>query len=58
MGRRLARRTLFGSDYPFIPLDRWFSEFADLDLSDEARQSILFGNAARLLGIESSGSDL
>ena len=51
MGRRLSRQTLFGSDYPFIPLDRWFAEFDELDLSDEARQAILAGNAARLLGI-------
>jgi uncharacterized protein len=52
MGRRLAGQTLFGSDYPFIPLDRWFAEFAELDLSDEARRSILAGNAARLLGVD------
>jgi uncharacterized protein len=51
MGRRLAGQTLFGSDYPFIPLDRWFSEFAELELSDEARSAILVGNAARVLGI-------
>jgi predicted TIM-barrel fold metal-dependent hydrolase len=57
IGRRLAGQTLFGSDYPFIPLDRWFSEFAELELADEARQAILFGNAARLLGIESGATD-
>jgi predicted TIM-barrel fold metal-dependent hydrolase len=51
MGRRLAGQTLFGSDYPFIPLDRWFAEFAELELNDEARSAILVGNAARLLGI-------
>jgi uncharacterized protein len=56
MGRRLAGQTLFGSDYPFIPLDRWFAEFAELDLSDEARRAILSGNAARLLGIETQAS--
>ena len=51
IGRRLAGQTLFGSDYPFIPLDRWFAEFEQLDLSDDARQAILVGNAARLLGL-------
>src|SRR5437764_1424563 len=51
IGRRLAGQTLFGSDYPFIPLDRWFGEFEELELSDDARQAILFGNAARLLGL-------
>jgi predicted TIM-barrel fold metal-dependent hydrolase len=54
IGRRLSGQTLFGSDYPFIPLDRWFSEFAQLELSDEARHAILYGNGARLLGLEGS----
>ena len=52
IGRRLSHQTLFGSDYPFISLDRWFAEFDELGLSDEARRAILFGNAARLLGID------
>jgi predicted TIM-barrel fold metal-dependent hydrolase len=49
IGRRLAGQTLFGSDYPFISLDRWFSEFDDLGLSPEAKEAILVGNASRLL---------
>jgi uncharacterized protein len=52
IGRRLAGQTLFGSDYPFISLDRWFAEFADLELTEEAREAILRGNAARLLGLD------
>jgi predicted TIM-barrel fold metal-dependent hydrolase len=52
MGRRLVGQTLFGSDYQFIPLDRWFAEFDELELSDDARRAILFDNAARLLGVE------
>jgi hypothetical protein len=52
IGRRLAGQTLFGSDYPFISLDRWFAEFAELELSEEAREAILRGNAARLLGLD------
>ena len=51
IGRRLASQTLFGSDYPFISLDRWFAEFDELGLSEDARQAILKGNAARLLGL-------
>jgi predicted TIM-barrel fold metal-dependent hydrolase len=51
IGRRLNGQTLFGSDYPFISLDRWFSEFEALDLSNEAREAILVGNASRLLGL-------
>ena len=45
-------QTLFGSDYPFISLDRWFSEFEGLGLSAEAQRAILVGNASRLLELE------
>jgi predicted TIM-barrel fold metal-dependent hydrolase len=51
IGRRLNERTLFGSDYPFISLDRWFTEFEQLGLSEEAQRAILVGNASRLLGL-------
>jgi len=49
IGKRLNAQTLFGSDYPFISLDRWFSEFDQLGLSEEAKRAILVGNASRLL---------
>ncbi|HEX9410797.1 MAG TPA: amidohydrolase family protein [Actinomycetota bacterium] len=49
IGKRLTAQTLFGSDYPFISLDRWFSEFEQLALSPDAKQAILVGNASRLL---------
>jgi hypothetical protein len=49
IGKRLNPQALFGSDYPFISLDRWFAEFDELGLSTEAKQAILFGNASRLL---------
>ncbi len=48
-GKRLNERTLFGSDYPFIELDRWFTEFDALGYGDEAKEAILWKNAARLL---------
>jgi len=51
IGRRLTRQTLFGSDYPFISLDRWFAEFEELGLDERARGAILHDNAARLLGL-------
>ncbi|MCA1727290.1 MAG: amidohydrolase family protein, partial [Actinobacteria bacterium] len=50
-GRRLNDRTVFGSDYPFIDLDRWFSEAEDLPWTPEARSAILVENARRLLGL-------
>ena len=53
IGKRLNAQTLFGSDYPFISLDRWFEEFDQLGLTEEAKQAILVGNATRLLGLES-----
>ncbi|HYH28609.1 MAG TPA: amidohydrolase family protein [Actinomycetota bacterium] len=53
IGKRLNRQTLFGSDYPFIPLDRWFSEFDELGLPDDAAERILKGNASQLLGLGS-----
>jgi predicted TIM-barrel fold metal-dependent hydrolase len=52
IGKRLNAQTLFGSDYPFISLDRWFSEFDELGLGDDAKRAILRDNAARLLGLE------
>ena len=51
IGRRLNTRTLFGSDYPFISLDRWFQEFEGLGLSDDAQRAIVVDNAAKLLGL-------
>jgi predicted TIM-barrel fold metal-dependent hydrolase len=51
IGRRLNAQTVFGSDYPFISLDRWFDEFDQLGLSDEAKQNILVANATKLLGL-------
>ena len=51
IGKRLNRQTLFGSDYPFISLDRWFDEFSELGLEPAAQQAIVVGNASRLLGL-------
>jgi predicted TIM-barrel fold metal-dependent hydrolase len=47
---RLNHKFLFGSDYPFIPPDRWLADFAALDgWSDEARANLLWRNGQRLL---------
>jgi uncharacterized protein len=51
-GRRLNERTLFGSDYPFISLDRWFDEFAAIGMPPEAAENVLWRNAARLLDLQ------
>ncbi|MBF6590081.1 MAG: amidohydrolase [Ktedonobacterales bacterium] len=47
---RLNAKFLFGSDYPFIPPDRWLDDFAPVEgWSDEARQNVLWRNGQRLL---------
>lgn len=51
-GKRLNERTLFGSDYPFISLDRWFEEFQALGMPDDASQNVLWRNATRLLRLQ------
>lgn len=47
---RLNSKFLFGSDYPFIPPDRWLSDFEKLDgWKPEARANLLYGNGQKLL---------
>lgn len=48
---RLADKTLFGTDYPFIEPDEWLSDFETFDFPDETREKILHGNAERLLDL-------
>lgn len=51
MKGRLQDKALFGTDYPFLTPSRWLSDFGALDLCEEARRKILYGSAARLLGL-------
>ncbi len=47
---RLNHKFLFGSDYPFIPPDRWLADFARLEgWSDEARRNVLWANGQKVL---------
>ena len=48
---RLRDKVLFGSDFPYLPPDRWLSEFEELQIRDEVRPKILIENAQRVLGI-------
>lgn len=48
-GTRLQDKVLFGSDYPFVPPDRWLNEFALLAIPDRVRPKILLENARRVL---------
>jgi hypothetical protein len=44
-------RVLFGTDWPVIGVDRWLTEFEELDMKPEVRSKILLDNARRLLGL-------
>ena len=46
-----AERILFGSDYPLLEQGRALKEITSLNLSEEAKNLILAGNAQRLLGM-------
>lgn len=47
----LQDRVLYGSDYPFLTLDRWLKAFRRHGPDPEVEEKVLRGNAARLLGI-------
>lgn len=48
---RLQDKVLFGSDFPYMPPDRWLSGFEQLDIRDEVRPKVLMENAKRILGL-------
>ena len=48
---RLQDKVLFGSDFPYLPPDRWLSGFDQLEVRDEVRPKILLENAKRVLGL-------
>jgi hypothetical protein len=45
----LQDRSLFGSDWPAIPVERWLEEFDQLGLRPEIRRKIVLENAKALL---------
>lgn len=48
---RLQDRVLFGTDYPFLGHDQWFSAWESLGCPDEVTEKVLLVNARRLLGV-------
>jgi hypothetical protein len=44
-------RVLLGTDYPLMEQNRLIRQVIDAPISDEAKEGILYANAARLLGI-------
>ncbi|MBF8266682.1 MAG: Amidohydro-rel protein [Dehalococcoidia bacterium] len=52
-----AEKILLGTDYPLIKQKRLIRQVAEASISEEARERILYANAARLLGIPAWKND-
>lgn len=48
---RLQDKVLFGSDYPYLPPDKWIKGFTDLPIDEDVRSKILLDNAREILKI-------
>ena len=46
---RLQDRVMFGSDHPFIQLERWLADFEQEGYNPEVTEKILYRNAQRIL---------
>ena len=51
IGRQLRTKVLFGTDHPYITLERWRRDFDTLDIDADVLPLILKGNALRVLGV-------
>jgi uncharacterized protein len=51
MRGRLSTRFLWGSDFPFLTPERCLAEFDALDIPADVADQVLYGNAARILGL-------
>jgi predicted TIM-barrel fold metal-dependent hydrolase len=51
--RQLRTKVLFGTDYPYIKLDRWRRDFEGLDIDPAVVPLIFKENALRVLGVAS-----
>ena len=49
---RLQDRALFGSDHPFIPLERWLADFEKEGYKPEVVEKVLYKNAQTILGLK------
>jgi predicted TIM-barrel fold metal-dependent hydrolase len=54
-GSLLKNKVLFGTDFPVITPERWIKDFDNLPIKPEVKPLIMKENAARLLGLKSSG---
>lgn len=51
MQRTLSDRVVFGTDFPFLTVEKWRKDWETLMLPDDLTVAILKDNAARLLGL-------
>lgn len=51
IGRQLRTKVLFGTDFPYIGIDRWRADFAALGLGPDIAQAVYKDNALRVLGL-------
>ncbi|NTY62822.1 amidohydrolase family protein [Mycolicibacterium sphagni] len=51
IGRQLRTKALFGTDHPYIALDRWRRDFDTLDVDPAVVREILKDNGLRVLGL-------
>ncbi len=51
LGRQLRTKALFGTDHPYITLERWLRDVETLDLDPDLLPMILKDNALRVLGV-------
>ena len=49
--RQLRTKVLFGTDYPYIKMDRWRRDFETLDIDPAVVPLIFKDNALRVLGV-------
>lgn len=53
-GRQLRNKVLFGTDFPFVQIDRWRRDFDSLEIDPAVLPLIYKENALRVLGIGGS----
>jgi hypothetical protein len=51
IGGRLQDKALFGTDFPYIDLEKALSSFDKLGLKDSVKEKILLSNAQALFGV-------
>ncbi len=49
---RMQDRVMFGSDHPFITLERWLRDFEQEGYSPEVTEKVLYKNAQRILNLQ------